>query len=60
MCDAHCRRDSVASFGFAGLAEADVHARVGERFIGVVIVGEEILLELAFIAVVALRGGRGG
>lgn len=57
MCHCHCGRDSVASFGVANLAEANVHARVGHGFIGVIVVGQEILLELAFIIVVALQGG---
>lgn len=45
--------DPVASLGFSGLAEANVHAGVGSWFVGVVVVGQKILLELAFVVVVA-------
>lgn len=60
MCHGHGGCDPVASLSFAGLAQANVHARVGGGFIGIIVVGQEILLELTFITIVALRSGREG
>lgn len=54
MCHCHGGCDPVASLGFASLAEADVHPGVGGRFIGIIVVGQEILLELTFIVVSTL------
>lgn len=54
MCHGHSGCDSVASLGFASLAEANVHARVDSWFISIIVVGQDFLLELAFIVVVAL------
>lgn len=53
----HCHRlcNPVASLGFSSLAEADVHARIGSRFINIVVVRQEILQEFAFIAEVFLK-----
>lgn len=56
VCHGHFGCDPVASFAFAHFTEADVHARVRSGLIGVVVVGQDILLELAFIVVVSLRG----
>lgn len=52
MCDCHSRRHSVSSLSFAILTEANEHPRVDYRFIGVVVVGQELLSELALVAVV--------
>lgn len=54
MGHAHGGSDAVAPLGLSGLAEADVHARVGSRLVGVVVVGQKVLLEPAVFAVVAL------
>lgn len=35
----HGGGDEVAPLGLPGLAEADVHARVGGRLVGVIVVG---------------------
>lgn len=51
----HCWRDPVASFGFSSLAESDEHVRVGDGLVGVVVVGQKSLLEVAVVAVVSLR-----
>lgn len=53
----HCHRlcNPVASLGFPSLAEADVHAGVGGRFVNIVVVCQEILQECAFVAEVFLK-----
>lgn len=52
MCHRHGGGHSVSSFCFAVLTQADVHPRVGHGLVGVVVVGEERLSELALVAVV--------
>ena len=52
MCHCHGGGHSVSSFCFAVLTQADVHPFVGHRLVGVVVVGEELLSELALIVVV--------
>lgn len=59
MGHAHGGADAVAPFGLSGPAEADVHARVGGRLVGVVVVGQKALLEPAVVAVVALGREKG-
>lgn len=53
----HCHRlcNPVASLGFPSLAEADVHAGIGGRFVNIVVVCQEILRERAFVAEVFLK-----
>lgn len=55
MGHAHGGSDAVAPLGLSGLAEADVHARVGGWLVGIIVVGQKVLLEPAVFAVVALR-----
>lgn len=52
MCHRHGGWYSVSSFCFAVLTQADVHPWVGHRLIGVVVVGKELLSELALVVVV--------
>lgn len=54
MGHAHGGSDAVAPLGLSGPAEADEHARVGGRLVGVVVVGQKNLLKPAVFAVVAL------
>lgn len=54
MCHSHCRCDAVASFGFSSLAESDEHVGVGNGFIGIIVVDQKSLLEVAVVAVVSL------
>lgn len=49
MCDGHGGGGLVASLNAAMLAEGNVEALVNKRLIGVVVVGQQSLLELAFI-----------
>ena len=49
MCDGHGGRGLVASLYAAMLAEGDVEALVNKRLIGVVVVGQQRLLELALV-----------
>lgn len=49
MCDGHGGRGLVASLYAAMLAEGDVEALVNKRLIGVVVVGQQSLLELALV-----------
>lgn len=60
MCHRHGGGHSVSSLCFATLTQADVHPWVGRRLVGVVVVGEELLAELALVVVVQLGGGEGG
>lgn len=54
----HGGRDAVASLGSARPAEADVHAGVRRRLVGVVVVGQEPLSELTLLAVDRLENHR--
>lgn len=47
MCDGHGGGGLVASLYAAMLAEGDIEALVNKRLIGVVVVGQQSLLELA-------------
>lgn len=49
MCDGHGGGGLVASLYAAMLAEGDIEALVNKRLIGVVVVGQQSLLELALI-----------
>lgn len=49
MCDSHGGGGLVASLYAAMLAEGDVEALVNKRLIGVVVVGQQHLLELALV-----------
>lgn len=49
MCDGHGGARLVASPYAAMLAEGDVEAPVNKRLVGVVVVGQQSLLELALI-----------
>lgn len=49
MCDSHGRGRLVASLYAAVLAQADVEALVNKRLVGVVVVRQQRLLELAFV-----------
>ncbi len=49
MCDSHGGGGLVASLYAAMLAEGDIEALVNKRLIGVVVVGQQSLLELALI-----------
>ncbi len=49
MCDSHGGGGLVASFNTAMLAEGDIEALVNKRLIGVVVVGQQSLFELALI-----------
>lgn len=49
MCDGHGGGGLVASLYAAMLAEGDVEALVNKRLIGVVVIGQQSLLELALI-----------
>lgn len=49
MCDGHGGGGLVASFYTAMLAEGDVEPLVNKRLIGIVVVGQQSLLELALI-----------
>lgn len=49
MCDSHGGGGLVASLYAAMLAEGDVEPLVNKRLIGVVVVGQQSLLELALI-----------
>lgn len=49
MCDSHGGGGLVASLYTAMLAEGDVEALVNKRLIGVVVVGQQSLLELALV-----------
>lgn len=51
---AHGGGDAVAPLSLPGLAEANVHARVGSRLVGVIVVGQKVLLEPAVFAVKSL------
>ena len=55
MRHAHGRSHTVASLGSARPAEADVHAGIRCRLIGVVVVGQELLSELTLWTVVDLH-----
>ena len=50
----------VATLGPAVLTERDVGAGVNEALVGVVVVGQQALLELALIPERSLWGGEGG
>lgn len=67
MCDSHGGGGLVASLYTAMLAEGDVEALVNKRLIGVVVVGQQSLLELALVLEDSLEkerrtegGGQGG
>lgn len=67
MCDSHGGGGLVASLYTAMLAEGDVEALVNKRLIGVVVVGQQSLLELALVLEDSLEketrtgvGGGGG
>lgn len=49
MCDSHGGGGFVASLYAAMLAEGDVEALVNKRLVGVVVVGQQSLLELALL-----------
>lgn len=49
MCASHGGASLVASLSTAMPAEGDVEALVNKRLVGVVVVGQQRLLELAFI-----------
>lgn len=49
MCDSHGGGGLVASLYTAMLAEGDVEALVNKRLIGVIVVGQQSLLELALV-----------
>lgn len=49
MCDSHGGGGLVASLYTAMLAEGDIEALVNKRLIGVVVVGQQSLLELALV-----------
>lgn len=62
MCDSHGGGGPVASLDAAVLAEGDIEALVNKRLVGVVVVGQQRLLELALVHEDSLRtetvGGR--
>lgn len=49
MCDSHGGGGPVASLHAAVLAEGDIEALVNKRLVGVVVVGQQRLLELALV-----------
>lgn len=49
MCYRHGGWHSVSSFCFAILTQADVHPWIGHRLVGVVVIGQEFLPELALV-----------
>lgn len=51
-------RNSVSSFCFAVLTQADVHPRMGHRLVGVVVVGKELLPKLALVVKLELKRKR--
>lgn len=55
MCHCHGGWHSVSSFCFAVLTQTDEHPRVCCWLVGIVVVGQELLSELALVAVVELR-----
>ena len=59
MCDSHGGGGLVASLYAAMLAEGDIEALVNKRLIGVVVVGQQSLLELALVPEDSLQKGRG-
>lgn len=66
MCDSHGGGGPVASLHAAVLAEGDIEALVNKRLVGVVVVGQQRLLELALVHEDSLQtetvgeGGGGG
>lgn len=58
MCDSHGGGGLVASLYAAMLAEGDIEALVNKRLIGVVVVGQQSLLELALIHEDSLRNAK--
>lgn len=60
MCDSHGGGGLVASLYTAMLAEGDVGALVNKRLIGVVVVGQQSLLELALIPKDSLKMSKEG
>lgn len=59
MCDGHGGGGPVASLYAAMLAEGDVEAPVNKRLVGVVVVGQQRLLELALVTEDPLEDKRG-
>lgn len=60
MCDSHGGSGLVASLGAAMLAEGDVEALVNKRLIGIVVVGQQGLLELALVPKDSLKMSKQG
>lgn len=55
MCHGHGRRNPVSFFRSAGLAQSDIHAGVRHGLVRIVIVGQELFFELAFVGELCLR-----
>lgn len=57
MCDSHGGGRLVAPLGAAMLAEGDVEALVNKRLVGIVVVRQQNLLELALVPEDSLEKG---